>query len=135
MATGAARGAGSLSGSRAAAGEGSAAGYSLAGSAGSIFAAEGSGAANGNGAFAIAPGMDVLSQGGTKIGEVREIVADGNGQVRQLLVANGDGRQLIPAGNFTTAGDVLVMGNGQASGETSRDDGDPTPERGDDTAR
>ena len=70
----------------------------------------------------------MLSPSGAKVGEVREIVADGNGQVRQLMVANGDARELIPAGNFTAAGDALVMSSGEASSNTNGGNDEPTEE-------
>ena len=90
----------------------------MLGSAPAMLAAAGSGAANGAGAFSVAPGMDVLSPTGERIGRVREIVADERGQVQQVLVQARGARQLVPTGNFTAAGDALVMGSGAASGGT-----------------
>ncbi len=117
-ATGAVSGAGSIAGSGSANGNssGSAAGNGLADSAGSILTAEGNGTANGTGTFNVVQDMDVLSSEGAKIGTVREVIADGNGQVSHLLVSNGDARELVPAGDFTAAGDALVMGSGEVSG-------------------
>jgi uncharacterized protein YrrD len=88
-----------------------------------MLAVAGSGASQGEGSFGIAPGMDVLAADGARIGEVREIVADERGQVRQVLVSNGRVERLVPAGQFSGAGDALVMGSGEANGSTP-----PAPE-------
>jgi len=106
QAQGAANGAtGSLAGS--ASGSGSAAGNATSNIAGSTLAAAGSSAASGNGAFAVQPGMDVLSPGGEKIGEVRQVVADSRGQVREVIVAQGNREAPVPAANLQGSGSAL----------------------------
>ncbi|MDE1467110.1 hypothetical protein [Aurantiacibacter sp. D1-12] len=117
-ASGLTNGAGSIagSGSGSASGEGSANG----GLMGNTLAVAGSGASQGAGAFSIAPGMDVLAPNGAQIGEVREIVANGRGEVSQVLVSNGRVERLVPAGEFGAMGDALVMGMGQANGSTNQ---------------
>ncbi len=104
------------SGSGSASGEGSANG----GLMGNTLAVAGSGASQGEGAFSVAPGMDVLAPNGAQIGEVREIVANGRGEVEQVLVSNGRVERLVPAGEFATSGNALVMGMGEASGSTEQ---------------
>ncbi|WP_340587242.1 PRC-barrel domain-containing protein [Erythrobacter alti] len=121
QALGAANGAGSITGSGSASGSGN--GSATGSLMPTMLATEGSGASQGEGSFAVAPGMDVLASNGARIGEVREIVADQRGQVQQVLVSNGNAERLVPAGNFTAAGDALVMGNGSAEGSTQ-----PTPQ-------
>ncbi|QZH74112.1 MAG: hypothetical protein JY451_10145 [Erythrobacter sp.] len=101
-----------------ASGESEGSGNGSADLAGQALAVAGSGAASGNGVFGVSPGMPVLSPDGRQIGEVRQIVADRRGRVESLLVSAGDGRRMVPAGNFTAAGNGLIMGSGEAGGTT-----------------
>lgn len=111
----------SVSGSANGAADGNPAGGALYSIGTGILAAEGSSAASGEGVFAIAPGMDVLSGNGDHIGEVSDIVADRHGQVSQVLVQSGDSQEMVPAGNLSGAGDALVMG--EAEGQSNREAG------------
>ena len=117
-ATGLANRAGSAmgSGSGSASGEGSGAGGFGGGLMGNTLAVAGSGASQGQGAFAVAPGMDVLAPNGERIGQVREVVANGRGEVQQLLVSNGRVERLVPAAEFATSGSALLMGMGATNG-------------------
>jgi hypothetical protein len=82
-----------------------------------MFALAGSGAARGEGAFAVAPGMPVQLPSGQQLGTVRDIVATRSGQIRQLVVETKEGLTTVPAGNLTASGSVLIAG--QASGSAS----------------
>lgn len=84
-----------------------------------MLALAGSGAAQGEGAFAVAPGMPVQVPSGQQLGTVREIVATRSGQVRQLIVETKDGLTTIPAGNLSASGNVLIAG--RASGAASNE--------------
>ena len=70
--------------------------------------------------------MDILAPSGERIGEVRQVVADQGGQVRELVVETRDGAlQAVPAGDFSVAGDLsaqgnaLVMGNGSSPADSA----------------
>ena len=95
-----------VSGSAAAAG--SIAG-SFHGSLGQL-AAAGSGAATGNGMFAIAPGMPVTDPRGKVIGYVQELRQTGSGVVQAVTVEVGDRVATLPSASFAGSGDVLVTG-------------------------
>ena len=82
-----------------------------------VLALAGSGAAQGEGAFAVAPGMPVQLPSGQELGRVRDIVATRSGEIRQLVVETKDGLTTIPAGNLTASGSLLIAG--QASGSAS----------------
>ena len=84
-----------------------------------MLALAGSGAAQGEGAFAVAPGMPVQAPSGEQLGTVREIVARRSGQVRQLIVDTKDGLITIPAGSLSASGNVLIAG--RASGTASNE--------------
>lgn len=104
--TGAIGQAGSLTGAEQGAG-------SASGMVGNDFlAVAGSGAADGEGAFAVAPGMPVMLPSGEKLGEVRQIVADKRGQVQQVLVEARDRTVTVPAANLAGSGNALLMGQG-----------------------
>jgi len=78
-------------------------------------AAAGSAAANGAGAFDIAPGMAVTDAHGKVIGTVRDLRTTSRGAVEQVVMQVGDRTATLPASNFTGSGDVLVsaMGKGE----------------------
>ena len=84
-----------------------------------MLALAGSGAAQGEGAFAVAPGMPVQVPSGEQLGTVREILATRSGQVRQLIVETKNGLTTIPAGSLSASGNVLIAGraSGMASSE------------------
>ncbi len=82
---------------------------------GSTLATAGSAAAAGQGAFAVTPGMDILSGSGQQIGEVQQVVADSQGRVSQVIVENGDGTFALPASSLSGSGNALVAGSGTAS--------------------
>ncbi|MBX7459713.1 hypothetical protein K3180_01775 [Qipengyuania sp. YG19] len=84
-----------------------------------MLALAGSGAAQGEGAFAVAPGMPVQIPSGEHLGTVREIVATRSGQVRQLIIDTKDGLTTIPAGSLSASGNVLIAG--RASGTASNE--------------
>lgn len=99
--------------------EGSASGEGLANLMSTPLAVAGSAAGSANGATSIAPGMMVVSPEGLPVGEVREIVANSQGQVEQVLISNGNAEQTIPAGNLTASGGALIFGQGKAEAETN----------------
>ncbi|EDL48491.1 hypothetical protein [Erythrobacter sp. SD-21] len=88
-----------------------------------VFALSGSGAAQGEGSFAVAPGMPVQLPSGEHLGTVRDIVATRSGEVRQLVVETKDGLTTILAGNLTASGTLLIAGQagGSASSEAAAD--------------
>ncbi|HTH27188.1 MAG TPA: hypothetical protein VL918_01815 [Sphingobium sp.] len=96
--------------------------FSAAGSANNAAAVSGnqlavakSAAASATGAFAVAPGMDILSAKGEAIGTVSRVVADSHGRVQSLLVEVDDRTATLPAANFSGSGNALVsaMSEGQ----------------------
>ncbi len=89
-------------------GAGSAAG-SFQGSLGQL-AAAGSGAATGNGMFAVEPGMAVTDARGKVIGHVHELRQTGRGVVQAVTVEVGNRVATLPAASFAGSGDVLVTG-------------------------
>ena len=93
-----------------------------------MLAAAGSGAASGDGAFAVTPGMPVISPQGAPVGKVRQLVSDSRGRVEQVIV-EAKGRQFaVPAANLAASGNALVMGEGSATGSTSQPPADSTTE-------
>jgi hypothetical protein len=105
---GAAGAAGSTAGSASGSAQGSG---SSAGSASSNhLAAAQSAAASATGAFAVVPGMDILSAKGEAIGSVRRVISDSHGQVQSLLVEVDDRSATLPAANFSGSGNALVSG-------------------------
>ena len=80
-----------------------------------VLALAGSGAAQGEGAFAVAPGMPVQLASGEQLGTVRDIVATRSGEVRQLVVETTDGLTTIPARNLTASGSLLIAGQASSS--------------------
>jgi hypothetical protein len=89
-------------------GAGSAAG-SFQGSLGQL-AAAGSGAANGSGMFAVAPGMPVTDPRGKVIGYVQQVRQTGRGVVQAVTVEVGNRTATLPAASFSGSGDALVTG-------------------------
>lgn len=85
-----------------------------------MLAVAGSGAADGEGAFAVAPGMPVNLPSGEQLGNVRDIVATRRGEIRELVVDTRDGLTTIPAANLTGSGSALITGD--ASGSASSGD-------------
>lgn len=80
-----------------------------------ILALAGSGAAQGEGAFSVAPGMPVHLPSGQQLGNVRDIVATRSGEIRHLVVEKKDGLATIPASQLTASGTALVAGEGTVS--------------------
>ncbi|MXO70051.1 hypothetical protein [Alteraurantiacibacter buctensis] len=105
--------AGSATGS--ATGTGNAAGSIGTGLGNSALAVAGSGAANGTGAFAVAPGMDVFGAGGEKIGEVRQVVANSQGTVSEVVVRQDGQNVTYPAAALHGSGSALYAGEGDAA--------------------
>ncbi len=107
-------GAGGISGN--ASGNASGAANGSAGYASGALAAAGSAAAGAQGTFSVEKGMSVLDASGDKIGKIQQVVANGRGQVQSLLVKVDGERAMIPAGNFSAAGNgnavVSAMGQG-----------------------
>lgn len=98
-------------------GAGSAAGAASGMLGNGVLAVAGSGAAEGEGAFAVAPGMPVMLPSGERLGEVRQIVADRRGQVQQVVVEARDRTVTLPAASLAGSGSALVTGEGSAAGE------------------
>lgn len=69
---------------------------------------EGQLAAQADGAFAIASGTPVSGPDGNTMGAVGQVVADGSGQIEQILVSVEGMNALLPAGNFSVSGNALV---------------------------
>ena len=95
-----------------------------------VLALAGSGAAQGEGAFSVAPGMPVQLPSGQELGRVRDIVATRSGEIRQVIVESKDGLSTIPASNLTAGGTALIAGeaSGSASSETPAEDPDAAAE-------
>lgn len=91
-------------------GSGSASGNGSASLAGPVFAAAGSAAAAGQGAFEVSRGMPVMTPDGASLGEVRGIVANNRGEVEQIVVQQGKITRELPAGMFSASGNALVAG-------------------------
>ena len=69
------------------------------------------------------PGMPVMTPEGASLGKVDQIVADGSGQVQQLVVTQGNVTRTLPAGMFTATGNALIAGEaqGEASAQSAQD--------------
>ncbi|SFP31699.1 hypothetical protein [Qipengyuania nanhaisediminis] len=80
-----------------------------------ILALAGSGAAQGEGAFSVAPGMPVHLPSGQQLGKVRDIVATRSGEIRDVVVEKKDGLATIPASQLTASGTALIAGEATAS--------------------
>lgn len=99
-------GAGSASGSGSGAAHGSLTGSPLA--------LAGSTAAQGEGMASVRRGMPVMNENGASLGKVRQLIADGRGEVQQVVVKQGSVTRELPANMFSASGNALVVG--QASG-------------------
>lgn len=91
-------------------------------------AVAGSAAGQGNGAATVTPGMPVLTPDGASLGKVKEVIADGRGQVQQVVVKQGKVTRTLPAGMFSANGNALVAGEAQgeaASGPRSMPESAP----------
>jgi len=86
---------------------------------GGMLALAGSGAAEGEGAFAVTQGMPVQLPSGERLGTVRDILTTRAGEVRQLVVQTRDGLATIPSGSLSGSGSVLIAAEGSASGAAS----------------
>ena len=113
MGNGAASGAGGLAGgplglagNAAGSGSGAASGPS-GGAAGPLdFAAEGAG--SGSGGAVISRGAPVFSPSGERIGKVRQVMTNGQGQIQQMLVDVHGTKAMLPASNFTASGSGVL---------------------------
>jgi hypothetical protein len=95
-------------------GSGSASGNGSASLAGPVFAAAGSAAAAGQGAFEVSRGMPVMTPDGASLGKVRGVVANNRGEVEQIVVKQGKITRELPAGMFSASGNALVAGEARA---------------------
>ncbi|EDL48483.1 hypothetical protein [Erythrobacter sp. SD-21] len=86
----------------------------------------GSGAADGEGAFAVAPETPVNLPSGEQLGNVRDIVATRRGEIRELVVNTREGPTTTPADNLTGSGSALITGEGSGSA-SSGDEVSPEP--------
>ena len=92
-------------------------------------ALEGTAAANAAGSLDIKSGTQLYDMAGDKIGKVKQVVADGQGRVKALVVKVEDTTATLPATDFAANGDALVTamsegqivatGNRQASGSSA----------------
>lgn len=102
-------------------GEIMAAGNGMGSATGSLVASPlavaGSSAAAGQGAATVSRGMPVMLPDGSSLGKVKQIVANGRGEIEQVAVKQGNVTRTLPAGMFSASGDALVLT--QASGTAS----------------
>lgn len=73
----------------------------------------------------VAPGMPVMTPEGASLGKVRQVVANGRGEIEQVVVKQGKVTRTLPAGMFSASGNALVAGN--ASGNAVADSAQPAP--------
>jgi hypothetical protein len=88
-------------------------------------AVAGSAAAAGQGMASVAPGMPVMTPDGASLGKVREVIANGRGEVEQVVVKQGKVTRTLPAGMFSASGNALIAG--QASGDAGGSAAEPAP--------
>lgn len=81
---------------------------------GSPLALAGSTAAQGEGMASVRRGMPVMNENGASLGKVRQLIADGRGEVQQVVVKQGSVTRELPANMFSASGNALVVG--QANG-------------------
>lgn len=88
---------------------------STSGSANGIFsglshnlALDGSAAASGTDSFDVKPGTQLFDMTGEKIGKIKEVIADGTGRVKALVVNVKNTTATLPTADFAANGDVLV---------------------------
>lgn len=103
-------GVGSAAGSANGSGSGSG---SASGNAG-FLALAGSAAGQGSGAFEITKGTTLFDMNGEKLGKVREVVADGRGKVRELIVKVDGETARLPSSAFSTDGSLLLTAMSEA---------------------
>ena len=87
-----------------------------------MLAVAGSGAAEGEGAFAITPGMPIAQSSGEQFGMVRDVIATRSGQVREITVQTRDGLINIPASDLAVNGSALVAGDVAGTSSTGREE-------------
>ena len=109
-------------------GQGSGAASGTAGLANPLLAAAGSAAAAGEGTFEVSRGMPVMTPDGASLGKVREVIANGRGEVEQVVVRQGKVTRALPAGRFSASGNALIAGEAQASGQGHAADAAPAPD-------
>ncbi len=61
-----------------------------------------------SGGFSVTRGMRVLSPDGNPIGKVRQLFTNGRGEIQQMLVKVGNQTALLPASNFSAAGNAVT---------------------------
>lgn len=83
----------------------------------SPLAVAGSAAAAGQGVATVSRGMPVMLPDGSSLGKVKQIVANGRGEIEQVVVKQGNVTRALPAGMFSASGDALVVT--QASGSAA----------------
>jgi len=76
----------------------------------SALAVAGSAAAAGEGMTSVAPGMPVMTPDGASLGKVREVIANGRGEIQQVVVKQGKVTRALPAAMFSASGNALVAG-------------------------
>ena len=92
-----------------ASGSGSGSGALAGGLTSAPLAVAGSAAAAGQGAATVSRGMPVTLPDGSSLGKVRQIIANGRGEVEQIVVRQGDVTRALPAGMFSASGNALVL--------------------------
>jgi hypothetical protein len=63
---------------------------------------------SGSGGFSVTRGMPVLAPDGSRIGKVRQLITNGRGDIQQMLVKVGNQTALLPASNFSAAGNAVT---------------------------
>jgi sporulation protein YlmC with PRC-barrel domain len=76
------------------------------------------------------PGMPVMTPDGASLGEIREVVANGRGEVQQLVVQQGNVTRTLPAGMFSASGNAVIAGEAQGNANA----GSPKPAPADGSA-
>lgn len=104
-----------LPGGADATGSGSGSGAMGSGLTSAPLAVAGSAAAAGQGAATVSRGMPVTLPDGSSLGKVRQIVANGRGEVEQIVVSQGDVTRALPADMFSASGNALVMTQAQGA--------------------
>lgn len=89
-------------------------------------AVAGTAAATGEGAATVTPGMPVTTPDGASLGTVREVIANGRGEVQQVVVQQGGVTRELPAGIFSASGNALIVGQAQGNAQASSADTAPT---------
>ena len=88
----------------------------------------GSAAGDAAGAFEVKKGTNLFDADGDKIGKVREVIADAQGNVQALVVKVDGATAMLPANAFEVDGKALVsvMGEGQIK-SVAADQAEPAP--------